>query len=702
MFDYGNKQAKPIELDSKSNMRTKSDVYSMLDKLCKTLCDGMDAAQYKEYVFALIFFKCVSDKSAAGTKGVAVPDNSTFGSLFASISEPGIGKRINDSLLSIEKANEKLQGVVSSVNFDSEKHLGKTKQRQDMLANALTILNGIDFSDSENLDNDFMGNAYEYVLRHFSTTSGQNKGQFYTPPEVSLLMAELLGAARDGASVYDPTCGSGSLILKVASNNPHAKLKLYGQEKDHVATNLAKINMILRDHFDAKIADSGNNTLSNPEFVVSDTELMKFDMVVANPPFSNKTWQDGFELDKKTKEPIDPFGRFEYGYPPRLCGDFAFILHMIHSMKDDGGGALIISNGALFRQGREGEIRKRIVDSGVIESVITLPEALFYGTTIPATLIVFNKQGASERKHIFMIDASKGFESAKNQNKLRYRDMYKITNTILNEKELPRYSRKVPLEEIAEEDYKLSSQRYIDTFIEEPKISLVALTYGGVPKFNIDEHYRYWDLFGYDETFGTLYTEKPENPNLPTTHKYYDPIFVEGETDHFGHKRIDALLSNSKGYADFVSETKDEIDDWLSYFAKEVEKTSPGKVDDLMHLFAMSLHNKFEGEAFIDGYEMYQVFRERWNSDFRRLTLEALSPDSDTSIAELCATIGQVMKEVIDTQSAKIISSFIGILLSLNRSYANPMTKLIKEANDAHLKMDSIMKNLLAANPDDK
>ena len=304
-----------------------------------------------------------------------------------------------------------------------------------------------------------LADAYEYLMRHFATQSGKSKGQFYTPAEVSRIMAQVVGIGPDSGrdrAVYDPTCSSGSLLIKAADEAPNG-LTIYGQEMDVATWTMARMNMILHGDVAAEIAR--DNTLVSPHFTEGSGRLKRFDFAVANPPFSTKAWSNG--LDPAN----DEFRRFEYGIPPVKNGDYAFLLHLVASLKSTGKGAIILPHGVLFRGHREARIRRNLVERGLIRGVIGLPANLFYGTGIPACIVVIDKEDAATRKGIFMIDASKAFRKDGAKNRLRERDIHRIVDVFNGQRETPGYARMVPLEEIASEanDYNLNIPRYIES-----------------------------------------------------------------------------------------------------------------------------------------------------------------------------------------------------------------------------------------------
>jgi type I restriction enzyme M protein len=395
----------------------KSELYSSLWKSCDELRGGMDASQYKDYVLVLLFVKYVSDKYAGDPNAlIDVPSGGSFADMVAAKGSKEIGDRINKIIGRLADANDSLKGAINVADFNDEEKLGKGQAMVDRLTKLVALFEGLDFGSNRAEGDDLLGDAYEYLMRHFATESGKSKGQFYTPAEVSRVMSMVIDlgkASGAGQSIYDPTCGSGSLLLKAhdeAKSRTGLDLALYGQEMDNATSALARMNMVLHDCPTAEIWQ--DNTLSHPHFKNEDGGLKTFDFVVANPPFSVKSWTTGFDPAN------DLYDRFEYGTPPAKNGDYAFLLHMLKSLKSTGKAAVILPHGVLFRGGAEAAIRTRIARQGYIKGIIGLPANLFYGTGIPACIIVLDKEGAAGRKGIFMMDASKGFIKDGNKNRL--------------------------------------------------------------------------------------------------------------------------------------------------------------------------------------------------------------------------------------------------------------------------------------------
>lgn len=449
----------------------KSELYGTLWKSCDELRGGMDASQYKDYVLTLLFVKYVSDKYKGDASGVVVvPEGGSFDDLVSFKGDKEIGDKINKAIAKLAEANG-LKGTIDLTDFNDPEKLGSGKDMQDRLTKLVGIFEfSFDFSRNRADGDDLLGDAYEYLMRHFATESGKSKGQFYTPAEVSMVLAKIIEIGKSTSrsqSIYDPTCGSGSLLLKAYHEAPNG-VTIYGQENDNATKALAVMNMWLHGCPTAEIWKG--NTLAEPHFKNKDDGSLKtFDYVVANPPFSTKSWSNGFLPSE------DQYGRFSgYGIPPDKNGDYAFLLHIVRSMKSTGKAAVILPHGVLFRGNSEAEIRKNLILRKFIKGIIGLPANLFYGTGIPACVIVLDKEGSDNREGIFMVDASKGFIKDGNKNRLRDQDIHKIVDTFGKQSEIEKYSRFVPFAEIEANDYNLNIPRYVDTQEEEDVQSIEA------------------------------------------------------------------------------------------------------------------------------------------------------------------------------------------------------------------------------------
>src|SRR5271170_2508739 len=406
----------------------KSVLYSSLWASCDELRGGMDASQYKDYVLFMLFIKYISDKygdSDDFSPPVVIPKGANFKDMIALKGDSDIGNKINAQVIQpLIEANERLARS-DFPDFNDPNKLGEGQAMVDRLSNLIGIFQKpeLDFSQNRAEHDDILGDAYEYLMRHFATESGKSKGQFYTPSEVSRVIAKVIGISpqntKASTTAYDPTCGSGSLLLKVAAQ-ADKRITLEGQEKDVTTAGLARMNMILHDFPTANILSG--NTLAAPKFKDGE-RLRTYDYVVANPPFSDKTWSTGLIPSQ------DKFQRFTWGVPPKKQGDYAYLLHIIRSMKSTGKAACILPHGVLFRSNVEAIIRKELVLSGYLKAIIGLPANLFYGTGIPACIVVLDKENATVRKGVFLIDASKGFRKDGPKNRLRDQDIHRIVDT---------------------------------------------------------------------------------------------------------------------------------------------------------------------------------------------------------------------------------------------------------------------------------
>jgi type I restriction enzyme M protein len=581
----------------------KSDLYGSLWKLCDELRGGMDASQYKDYVLVLLFVKYVSDRQDHDDSLLDVPKGGSFKDLVALKGKPNIGDGVNKVIGKLAEAND-LRGVIDVADFNDDSKLGKAKDMVDRITNLIAIFENpaLDFSGNTADGDDLLGDAYEYLMRNFATEAGKSKGQFYTPAEVSRILSSVIGidkAKNQKETIYDPTCGSGSLLLKAhaaAKSATGFDLAIYGQEMDNATAALSRMNMLIHNAAGAEIRN--NNTLSTPEFLDPKTGGLKtFDYVVANPPFSVKSWANGVNVGD------DPYKRFEYGVPPDKNGDYAFLLHILASLKSTGKGAVIFPHGVLFRGNAEGNIRKEIVKRGYLKGIIGLPANLFYGTGIPACIMVFDKEGAAERTGIFMIDASKGFIKDGSKNRLRERDLHLIVDTFLNQTEVEKYSRLVPIAEIsdAKNDYNLNLPRYIDTSDLEDLHDLDAHLNGGIPNRDIDALGDFWKV-------------------LPKLRK---SLFESAGRDRYSSLAVPAstvpeTIANSEEFKKFSAQIHESLVSWATHAEKKMkalsEKTRPKEfIADLSEL----LLNTFKGLPLVDSYEVYQGLMSLWEETLK-------------------------------------------------------------------------------------
>jgi len=574
----------------------KSQLYSSLWKSCDELRGGMDASQYKDYVLVLLFVKYVSDKYAGQKDAlIEVPAGGGFDDMVALKGDKEIGDKINKIIGRLAEAND-LKGVIDVADFNDVEKLGKGKEMVDRLSNLVSIFDtpGLDFKGNRAEGDDILGDAYEYLMLHFATESGKSKGQFYTPAEVSRIMAKVVGigsVTSASQTLYDPTCGSASLLLKAhdeARSTSGLDITIYGQEMDNATAALAKMNMILHDCPTAEIWK--DNTLSSPHFKQAGGYLKTFDFVVANPPFSTKAWSNGFNPSE------DEFHRFEYGIPPEKNGDYAFLLHILASLKTTGKGAVILPHGVLFRGGAEGAIRKTIIERGFIKGIIGLPANLFYGTSIPACIIVLDKETAAVRKGIFMIDASKGFIKDGNKNRLRAQDIHKIVDTFNKQIETLKYARLVPVAEIAANAFNLNLPRYIDSTEAEDLQDIAAHLQGGIPNRDIDDLSRYWEVF----------------PGVRAT------LFAPADRPGYSQCKVEAgkIRATIFGHAEFTSFDQSIgalFTQWKAANTPQLMGITIGSHPKaLIETLSESLLETFKQAKLLDAYDVYQHIMSYW------------------------------------------------------------------------------------------
>lgn len=574
----------------------KSELYSSIWASCDQLRGGMDASQYKDYVLFMLFIKYISDKYGNSTDfapPVIIPKGASFAGMIALKGKSDIGDKINTQIIQpLIEANDRLARS-DFPDFNDPNKLGEGQAMVDRLTNLIGIFQKpeLDFSQNRADHDDILGDAYEYLMRHFATESGKSKGQFYTPAEVSRVIAQVIGISprntKAATTAYDPTCGSGSLLLKVAAQ-AGKHITLEGQEKDVTTAGLARMNMILHDFPTATILSG--NTLAAPKFKDGE-RLRTYDYVVANPPFSDKTWSTGLTPSN------DLFQRFAWGEPPAKQGDYAYLLHIIRSMKSTGKAACILPHGVLFRGNAEGVIRQQLVRSGILKGIIGLPANLFYGTGIPACILVLDKENAAARKGVFMIDASKGFLKDGNKNRLREQDLHRIVDTFTKQIDVPRYARLVPLAEIADakNDFNLNLPRYVDSTEPEDLQDIDGHLRGGIPERDLDALGEYWEVM----------------PGVRAT------LF---ETMRPGYARLRLPIGEVKsailGHAEFGAfqqETTKHFEGWRVSAGKRLtafDKDGHPKV--LIATIAEELLDAFRKVPLLDAYDIYQHLMDYW------------------------------------------------------------------------------------------
>ena len=566
----------------------KSDLYASLWASCDQLRGGMDASQYKDYILTLLFVKYVSDKAKTDPSSlIDVPTGGSFDDMLAAKGDKEIGDRFNKIIGKLAEANG-LRNVIDLADFNDEEKLGKGKEMQDRLSKLVTIFNDLDFRGSRAEGDDLLGDAYEYLMRHFATESGKSKGQFYTPAEVSRILAKVVGIGpntRQDQTVYDPAAGSGSLLLKAAAEAPRG-MTIYGQEKDNATWALSKMNMMLQGNEIAEIEKG--DTITSPQFTKGD-RLRTFDYIVMNPPFSVKSWNNGLEND---------YHRSEYGRPPEKNGDYAFLLHALTSLKSTGKAAIILPHGVLFRGNAEATIRTRLLKQGFIKGIIGLPANLFYGTGIPACIVILDKENAQARTGVFMVDASKGFIKDGNKNRLRSQDIHKVVDTFNNQIEIDRYARMVPMSEIADpkNDYNLNIPRYIDSSEPEDLQDLSAHLHGGIPNADLDALAPYWDAF--PQLRSQLF--KPNRPG-------YSDLTIDVS-------QVQQTILDSPEFQKFAEEARGLTADWFASHRDALgeidENTKP---NDLIGGISDDLLARFKPVPLLDEYDVYEQLMTYWH-----------------------------------------------------------------------------------------
>ncbi|KJY86682.1 SAM-dependent DNA methyltransferase [Pseudoalteromonas piscicida] len=662
----------------------KTELYSSLWASCDELRGGMDASQYKDYVLTMLFMKYVSDKYKGDPYGmIVVPEGASYDDMIAAKNDKEIGDKINKIISALAEEND-LKGVIDVADFNDEDKLGKGKEMVDRLTKLVGIFQGLDLSSNRAGGDDLLGDAYEYLMRHFATESGKSKGQFYTPSEVSQILAKVVGITEDtpqDATVYDPTCGSGSLLLKASDEAPRG-LSIFGQEMDVTTSALSKMNMILHGHVSDIRTIAQGNTLSSPAFK-NGAVLKTFDFAVANPPFSNKNWTSGLNPE------ADIYDRFTWGIPPEKNGDYTFLLHITKSLKSTGKGAVILPHGVLFRGNAEATIRENLIKQGYIKGIIGLPANLFYGTGIPACIIVIDKEHAQKAiiessgsfteddaelptisgRPIFMIDASKGFIKDGNKNRLRSQDIHKIVDVFNKGLELERYSRLVEIDEIAANDYNLNIPRYIDSSEPEDLHDLSAHLQGGIPNRDIDALEHYWQVF--PSIRATLF--KPE-PN-PKRNGYSHALVEAGQ--------VKSTILAHQEFKDFAARSLLPFQQWVSE-AKLKEIKIGDNPKSFIFTISENLLNSYANSDLLSKYDIYQILMDYWVDTMQDDVYVLVQDDwqAGNTLRELVAKKGETVssksKETADLiiNKKKYKAEIIPPSLIITQYFADEQAKL--------------------------
>lgn len=568
----------------------KSDIYRSLWESCDQLRGGMDASLYKDYILTLLFVKYVSDRAGQPDALIEVPEGCSFEDMKNLRGTKNVGEGMDMIIAKIAEEND-LSNVIDRAFFNDAEKFGRGQKMINTLTSLINIFSReeLNFTKNRADGDDILGDAYEYLMRNFATESGKSKGQFYTPAEVSRIVASVAGVSRANSpkqSVYDPACGSGSLLLKAADMAP-IEISIFGQEMDIATRGLARMNMIMHNRATAEVAQG--DVIADPHFLAGDHKLQTFDFVVANPPFSAKAWSAGLTEDTK-------YGRFEDGMPPEKNGDFAFLLHILASMKATGSGAVILPHGVLFRGNAEAKLREKILKRGYIKGIIGLPANLFYGTGIPASIIVLDKSQASDKRPLFMIDASKGFIKDGNKNRLRERDIHKIVDAFARQQDIPGYARLVEFSEIERNDFNLNIPRYIDGSEPEDLQDIEAHLKGGVPNRDIDALSAFWDVMPTLRT--TLF-----GPNLRAG--YSDPLIEPEE--------VRSTIRQHPEFEAFRTTIHDILGGWATAHTDALHGIQEGDhPKELIHTIAEDMLTRFDAAPLVDKYEAYQRLMSYW------------------------------------------------------------------------------------------
>ena len=521
-----------------------------------------------------------------------IPDGSGFADMVALKGKAEIGDSINKQIIApLVAANQQLSQS-DFPDFNDQAKLGSGKELVERLTDLIAIFEtpALNFSRNRADDDDILGDAYEYLMRHFAVESGKSKGQFLTPAEVSRVKAQVLQIDKEdlkaSTTVCDPFCGSGSLLLKVAAQAGRP-VSLYGQEKDAATSGLARMNMILHGNPTAIIWQG--NTLADPKLKEGE-QLKQFDYVVANPPFSDKRWSTGLDAAK------DPYSRFDgFGIPPAKQGDYAYLLHIVRTLKSTGRGSCILPHGVLFRGNAEAEIRKNLIQRGLIQGIIGLPANLFYGTGIPACILVIDKRDAGSREGLFLVDASKGFIKDGPKNRLRERDIHKIVDVFTRQLEMPGYSRFVPNEEIAGHDYNLNLPRYIDSSEAEDLQDIEAHLRGGIPERDIDALEAYWQVC--PQLREALF--RPLRPG------YLELAVPPAE--------LKATITAHPQFAGFLAGMAQHFAAWRQQAASQLIALGLGcHPKAVIRELSEGLLARYQGQPLIDAYAVYQLLLDQW------------------------------------------------------------------------------------------
>ncbi len=567
----------------------------------------MEPARYKDYVLVLLFFKYVSDRyKGQPFAEFTISKGASFEDLIAAKGKRDVGERV-DKIIQKFLEDNRLQGSLPDVSFNNPDELGSGKELVDKVSGLIAVFQNpaIDFKNNRASGDDIIGDAYEYFMMKFAQESGKSKGQFYTPSEVSRIIARLIGIGNIRQmptkkwTLYDPAAGSGSLLIRAADEAPvdengDSIVTIFGQEKDHATAGLAKMNLILHQKGTGEI--KRGNTLVDPAFTDDFGELKKFDFIVMNPPFSDKSWSDGI----KTSE--DKYKRFDgYGIPPEKNGDYAWFLHVLKSLDSNGKAGIIMPHGVLFRGNAEETIRIKVLEKRYIKGIVSLPANLFYGTGIPACIVIIDKENAETREGIFLIDASRGFKKDGNKNRLREQDIEKIVQTFISGKTVKGYARFVKYTDILEQNAgNLNVPRYIQKIDDTLPQNIAAHLKGGIPGTDIESLKRLWDISP---------TLKQEIFTcVDEAHDVYNLALPSGEIEGVIGQDASILAEKQKETDAIFTKWRDSVKDILLGIESE---TNP---KELIRTIAVMLLNAYESARLLDNYDVYDCLLNYWNA----------------------------------------------------------------------------------------
>ncbi|NRG25598.1 N-6 DNA methylase [Bacillus circulans] len=584
----------------------KSELYSLLWDACNKLRGGVEPSRYKDYVLVLLFFKYVSDRyKGQRFAEFTVSEGASFDDLIAAKGKSDVGERVDKIIQKFLEEN-RLQGSLPDVSFNNPDELGSGKELVDKVSGLIAIFQNpaIDFKSNRASGDDIIGDAYEYFMMKFAQESGKSKGQFYTPSEVSRIIARLIGIGdikqETGKkwTLHDPAAGSGSLLIRAADEAPTDEngdsiVTIFGQEKYPDTAGLAKMNFILHNKGTGEI--KSGNTLANPAYTDDFGGLKKFDFIVMNPPFSDKDWTDGIKPSE------DKYKRFEgYGIPPEKNGDYAWFLHVLKALESNGKAGIILPHGVLFRGNAEETIRKAVLDKRYIKGIVGLPSNLFYGTGIPASIIIIDKENADKREGIFMIDASRGFKKDGNKNRLREQDIEKIVQTFINREKIEGYSHFITYKEILEENEgNLNVPRYIQKIDDTLPQNISSHLKGGIPEADINSIEKLWRISPkLKEEIFTRVDEKHNVYNLAMSPNEIETVITEDEN-----------IKNEK---------ENECNELFGSWRNAVKDTllninADTNPKELIRNISIKILNDFESAQLLDNYNVYDFLLNYWN-----------------------------------------------------------------------------------------